>query len=190
MKPYAQLAQQQRYHISSHLQMGHSQIEIAQVLGVHKSTISRELKRNRGQRGYRPGQAQRKAEERRKGKRKRRITEQEWKSVEWLIREEWGPEQISARMKQEKRLQISHECIYQYIYRDKGRGGDLYTYLRIQKKRRKRYGSNDYRGKTPNRVSIEKRPEIVNKRERIGDWGENIIIGKGHQMAIVSLLER
>ncbi len=190
MKPYTQLTQVQRYQINALLEIGQTQTEIAVVIGVHKSTISRELRRNRGKRGYRAKQAQEKAQRRRKVKSKRRITQSEWENVERLIREEWSPEQISARMKREKSLRISHEWIYQYIYRDKRKGGDLYTHLRIQKKRRKRYGSYDYRGRIPNRVSIEKRPEIVNKRERIGDWEVDTIVGKGHQMAIVSLLDR
>ncbi len=66
--------------------------------------------------------------------------------------------------------QVSHEWIYQYILTDKQAGGDLYRHLRCQKKRRKRYGSYDRRGQLPNRVSIEERPEIVEKRQRIGDW--------------------
>jgi len=190
MKPYTQLTQPQRYQISALMQAGHAQIEIAKLVGVHKSTISREIRRNRGKRGYRAKQAQRKALERQKAKSKRRITEREWESVERLIEEGWSPEQISARMKKERSLRVSHEWIYQYIYRNKQKGGNLYTYLRIQKKRKKRYGSYDSRGRIPNRVSIEKRPEIANKRERIGDWEVDTIIGKGHQMAIVSLLDR
>ncbi len=87
-------------------------------------------------------------------------------------------------------IQVSHEWIYQYILRDKQAGGDLHKHLRCQKKRRKRYGSRDRRGKLPNRRSIEERPEIVDQRQRIGDWEVDTMVGKGHHQAIVTLTER
>jgi len=93
-------------------------------------------------------------------------------------------------LKKFKAIQLSHERIYQYILADQRVGGDLYKHLRCQKKRRKRYGSYDRRGKLPNRVSIEQRPEIVDQRSRIGDWEVDTIIGKGHRQAIVTLTER
>jgi IS30 family transposase len=87
-------------------------------------------------------------------------------------------------------IQVSHEWIYQYILSDKRTGGKLYKHLRCQKKRRKRYGSRDRRGKLPNRRSIEERPEIVDQRQRIGDWEVDTIVGKGHHQAIVTLTDR
>ena len=51
---YTQLTQEQRYQLHALLKMEHNRTEIADTLGVHKSTISRELQRNRGKRGYRP----------------------------------------------------------------------------------------------------------------------------------------
>ena len=86
---------------------------------------------------------------------------------------------------------MSHERIYQYIYADKRVGGALHTHLRSQKKRRKRYGSGrSRRGQIAGRVSISQRPALVERRERIGDWEGDTIVGKGHQQAIVSLTER
>ena len=85
---------------------------------------------------------------------------------------------------------VCHESIYQHIYTDKAQGGDLHTFLRCQKKRKKRYGSHSRRGVIPNKVSIDERPEVVEKRGRIGDWEGDTIIGKGHSGAIVSLVER
>ncbi len=156
---------------------------------VHKSTISRELRRNRGQKGYRPKQAQQFALNRRK-KARYRIEASTWTLIESLIRQEWSPEQVSDWLKGNYGLQISHEWIYQYILMDKHAGGDLHRHLRCQKKRRKRYGSYDRRGKIKNRVSIDQRPAIVDTRQRMGDWEVDTIIGKGHRHAIVSLTER
>jgi IS30 family transposase len=143
-----------------------------------------------GQRGYRPKQAHQKAMQRRGGKASERISSITWKRVESLIRDEFSPEQVCGRLAVEKQSTVSHERIYQYIYEDKANRGDLHTFLRCQKKRRKRYGSHSRRGIIPNKVSIDERPEIVEKRERIGDWEGDTIIGKGHSGAIVSLVDR
>jgi len=189
MKTYKQLTQEQRYQIYALMKMGHDQTQIAKAIGRHKSTVSRELRRNRGQRGYRPKQAQKLAQSRRK-KGQRRIQEETWALIEAKIRLEWSPEQISGWLLKQHHIQVSHEWIYQYILSDKQAGGDLYKHLRCQKKRRKRYGSYDRRGKLPNRRSIEQRPEIVDQRQRLGDWEVDTIIGKGHRQAIVTLTER
>ena len=186
---YTQLTQEERYQIHALLKMEHQQTEIAEYLGVHKSTVSRELRRNKGLRGYRPKQAHQKALSRRNHSR-RRINPETWLLIEAQIRREWSPEQISGWLKRHVAVEISHEWIYQYVLADKHAGGTLYRHLRCQKKRRKRYGSYDRRGKLPNRVSIEERPVIVDKRQRIGDWEVDTIVGKGHRQAIVSLTER
>ena len=187
---YAQLTQEQRYQIWALKKAGLKQVEIAREIGVHKSTICRELKRNTGRRGYRPKQAHRFAMERRQAKVKARISEEEWRRIEALLRQDWSPEQIGGRLALEGRRKVSHEWIYQHIYADKQAGGDLHTHLRCQKQRKKRYGSNDRRGKIPNRMGIEKRPAIVDEKSRIGDWEGDTIIGKGHKGAVVSLVER
>lgn len=186
---YTQLTREQRYQISALLKMGHNRTEIAAVIGKHKSTISRELSRNKGQRGYRPKQAHRKALSRRNHSRKR-ISGETWELIETKLRLDWSPEQVSGWLNRQSAIQVSHEWIYQYILADKQAGGDLYRHLRCQKKRRKRYGSYDRRGKMPNRVSIEERPAIVEERSRIGDWEVDTIIGKRHRQAIVTLTER
>jgi IS30 family transposase len=189
MRNYHQLTQAQRYQIYSLLKMGHNQTEIAECLGVHKSTIGRELRRNRGQRGYRPHQAHQNAISRRKHDRTR-IMPETWVIVEAKIRQDWSPEQISGRMKYEEDIHISHEWIYQYIYKDKRNNGNLHRHLRCQKKRRKRYGIYERRGKLSNRVSIEQRPAVVDTRQRLGDWEVDTMIGKRHKQAIVTLIER
>jgi IS30 family transposase len=187
---YAQLTQEQRYQISALLKTEHSQNEIAIVLGVHKSTISREIRRNRGKRGYRPKQAHRFALNRRRNAVQKRIPAESWAWIEEMLRQDWSPEQVSNWLKKYTDTAVSHEWIYQHIYMDKRSGGDLHKHLRCQKKRRKRIGDYDRRGKIPNQVSIEERPEIVEQRERLGDWEADTIIGAGKQGAIVTLVER
>jgi IS30 family transposase len=189
MRTYSQLTQEQRYQIYALKKTGHSRTEIAEVIGVHKSTVSRELKRNRGGRGYRPQQAHNLAMER-KQKGVARITVAIWARVEKLLRQDWSPEQISGRLKKEQKVCISHEWIYQYILQDKQRGGDLYRHLRCQKKRRKRYGKYDRRGKLPNCRSIEERPVVANRRKRLGDWEADTLLGKNRKQALVTLTER
>jgi IS30 family transposase len=186
---YTQLTREQRYQIYALLKMAHNQTEIAHCLGVHKATISRELHRNQGQRGYRPRQAHQKALSRRDHARSR-IMPETWLEITAKIREDWSPEQISGWLKKHRSIQVSHEWIYQYTLADKQAGGDLHRHLRCQKKRRKRYGSYERRGNLPNRVSIDHRPAIVDQRQRIGDWEIDTIVGKGHCQAIVTLTER
>lgn len=186
---YTQLTREQRYQIYALLKMGHNQTEIATVVGTHKSTVSRELSRNKGLRGYRPKQAHRMALSRRDRSRKR-ISKETWELIETKLRLDWSPEQVSGWLCRHHAIRVSHEWIYQYILDDKQAGGDLYRHLRCQKKRRKRYGSYDRRGKMPNRVSIEERPAIVAERTRIGDWEVDTLLGKRHRHAIVTLTER
>jgi len=187
---YTQLTPEQRYQIYALKKANHNQTEMASIIGVHKSTIGRELARNGGQRGYRPKQAQELADARQQAAHQPRIRPATWTLVESWLRQQWSPEQISGRLKLEKQASVSHERIYQYIYTNKRAGGSLYLNLRCQKTRRKRYGSNDRRGQLPNRRSIDERPSIVERKARLGDWEADTIIGKGHRAAIVSLVER
>src|SRR5512134_1690082 len=189
MRTYRQLTQVQRYQIYALTKTTHSLTEIGEVIGVDKSTVSRELKRNRGQRGYRPQQAQALASGR-KQKSVPRITTEVWAMVESLLSQDWSPEQISGRLKKEQKVCISHEWIYQYVLKDKQAGGDLYRHLRCQKNRRKRYGRYDRRGKLPNCRSIEERPAIVSTRKRLGDWEVDTLSGRKQKQAIVTLTER
>ena len=187
---YTQLTQEERYQIYALKKAGHIQAEIARVIGRNPGTISRELRRNRGLRGYRPDQAHNLALMRRQDKIQPRLGEQIWQQVEALIREEWSPQQIVGRVAMEQGVSISHEWIYQYVYADQRSGGDLYRFLRCQKLRRKRYGSYDRRGCIPNQVSIDDRPAIVDSKRRFGDWEGDTVIGKGHRGALVTLVER
>jgi len=190
MSTYKQLTREQRYQIQALLEGEHTQTEMATILKVHKSTISRELRRNRGLRGYRPKQANTFAIQRRMAVHSSRIPTSHWERVETLLREDWSPEQISGWLAREEGIAISHEWIYQHVYQDKRHGGELYKHLRCQKPRRKRYGSNDRRGQIKDRVSIEERPEVVDKRTRIGDWEADTVIGRPGGAVLVTLAER
>lgn len=180
---YTHLTREERYQIYALKKAGHKPSEIADVLERSRSTISRELARNRGKRGYRPKQAQRLAEERR-AMNARTIDAATWQFVQDKLMQKWSPEQISDF------VPISPETVYQRIYADKRAGGVLWKHLRCQKQRKKRYGKTDKRGVIPNRQSIEQRPAIVETRSRIGDWEADTIIGKNHRQAIVSIVER
>jgi len=189
---YHQLTENERYQIYALNKAGHHQQDIATLLQRSASTISRELQRNKGLRGYRPGQAQRLSDNRRSRAHKaRKIDACVRNDIETLIRQELSPQQVVGYLERDQKLSLHHETIYQLIYADKAAGGELYQHLRIAfKPYRKRYGSYDRRGKIPNRRGIEERPAIVENRSRVGDWEGDTIIGKGKRSALLTLLER
>lgn len=190
MRNYRQLTQEQRHQIYALMKAGLNHTQISSEIGVHKSTVSREVRRNHGQRGYRPKQAQQLAATRQEQRVRERIPAKTWQRVELLLRQEWSPAQIAGRLKLEHQLSVSHERIYQHSYADKHTGGILYRHLRCQKQRRKRYGRYDRRAQLQDRRSIAERPKIVDAKRRRGDWEADTIIGRNHQQAIVSLVER
>jgi IS30 family transposase len=192
MRNYKQLNQAQRYQIEILKKAGKNQKEIAELLGVSPPTISRELRRNKGKKGYRPKQAQIKADKRREQAVKAlKMTATLIILIESMIVLDWSPEQISGVLKEEHGVAISHERIYQHIWADKQQGGKLYLHLRQSgKKRKKRYGSKDKRGQIRGRISIDDRPAIVADKTRIGDWEIDTVIGKNHQGALVTIVDR
>lgn len=187
---YTQLTRDQRYQIYALIKGAHNQSQIAVIVGCHKSTVSRELRRNCGAQGYYPNQAQQRARRRQRNSHGPRIFAETWQTVELLLRQQWSPEQITGRLNLEHRRSVSPERIYLYIYADKRRGGSLHRHLRSQKKQRKRYSGYIRRGQIPNRVGIEQRPSIVASKRRFGDWEADTIIGARHQGGILSLVER
>jgi len=190
---YTHLTLEDRNYIEMRLQQKDSLNRIARELGRSQSTLSRELARNTGQRGYRYQQADRKAKQRHAEKPKAiKLTTELAGSITSMLEQQWSPEQISGRLKQEGKVRVCHETIYQHILKDKQVGGKLYLHLRRHpKKYRKRYGSTTgSRNGIPNRVDIAERPDVVNQRERLGDWEADTMIGKGHQGALVTLDER
>lgn len=148
------------------------------------------MRRNQGQRGYRPKQAQELADARQQNRVAPRIQPATWQQVEMLLAQQWSPAQIAGRLTLERQPSVSHERIYQHVYADKRAGGVLHLNLRSQKARRKRYGRYDRRGQLPARRSIDERPAIVDGKARRGDWEADTIIGQRHRQAIVSLVER
>jgi IS30 family transposase len=187
---YTQLTRERRYQIYALKRAGQNQTEIAMLVSCHKSTISRELRRNCGAKGYRPYQANELAYDRQCAAYRARIAWQTWQQVERLLRQDWSPQQIAGRLKLEQQARVSHEWIYLYVYADKRRGGTLHQHLRSQKKQRKRYNGYIRRGQIPNRLSIEKRPKIVADKRRFGDWEADTIVGARHKGGLLSLVER
>lgn len=188
---YTHLTQDERYQIHILQRGGHNQSEIATLLDRSKSTISRELKRNKGERGYRPRQSHALSVARAQGcNNARRVPAATWAFVDTQLAQCWSPEQISGYRRANGMDQVSTESIYSRIYTDKRAGGILHANLRCQKLRKKRYGAKERRGTITNQISIEQRPAIVEARERFGDWEADLVIGAGHHQALVTMNER
>jgi IS30 family transposase len=161
-------------------------------LGVSQSTVSRELRRNRGQRGYRFKQAEAKAQARQAIRSKpRKLTASVRRKVEAKLRQmRWSPEQISGWLR-DQGIKLSHERIYQMIWQDKRDGGNLWRSLRRRGKRyNKRAGKNAGRGLIPNRIDISDRPAIVARKARLGDWEGDTVASAGHKGGLLTLVER
>lgn len=188
------LTLEQRYTISTMKQKGYPQKEISLIIGVNKSTISRELKRNRDNRDckYNYDLAHRKAQSRKKSKsHARKLTANMQERIHKLLKRGFSPEQITGRERLNGKDIVSHECIYQYIWIDKRKGGDLYKNLRRQgRKYSKRASKNAGRGFIPNRVDIDQRPSVVDEKTRFGDFEIDTIIGKNHKGAILTINDR
>jgi transposase, IS30 family len=193
---YSQLTYANRCQIHALKAIDMSNRAIALDLGVSSRTIDRELKRNQGGCGYRHKQAQAFADERRfarKGIAVKMTPALVAVIEDKLTNEQWSPEQISGRLKIEadNPIHISHETIYQHIYADKRKKGKLYLHLRRKaRKYQRRINGKTTRGQIVGRVDIENRPEIIEKRERIGDWEADTIVGLGHKSSIVTLVDR
>jgi len=189
---YKHLTPEERYLIYTLRQAGLSLAEIAQEIDRNPSTISREINRNTGKKGYRPKQAQKKYESRRSAcKRPLKITGDIKDLVVERLNEEHSPEQISGYLKNFKNIEISHEGIYGFIRRDFKNGGTLFKNLRrSNRKRRKKYGSYNTKGQIPNRVFIDDRPKIVEEKSRCGDWEIDTMIGKNHKGVLLTIVDR
>jgi IS30 family transposase len=189
---YQHLNLTERHYIEMCRKKGVSHNQIAKDLGRSQSTISREIRRNTGLRGYRHKQANRLTANRHAIKPKIvKLTDEVKFLLNVCLRNDWSPEQIVGRFREEGFMSLHHETVYQFILADKANGGLLYKHLRHQSKTyRKRYGSAHNRTGIPNRVDIDNRPTEANNRERVGDWEADTIIGKNHKGAIVTLDDR
>lgn len=189
---YTHLRLEERHYIEVERRKGVSMNKIGKSLNRSQSSISREISRNSGQKGYRHKQAQRLSRYRQQEKPKaNKLTSAVKSMIDNYLKQDWSPVQIAGRLKHDGIITLHHETIYQYVLADKMKGGHLYLHLRHQHKRyRKRYGCARNRTGIPDRVDIDKRPVAANNRTRIGDWEADTIIGKNNKGAIVTLDER
>lgn len=183
---------EQRYALKAYLKCGKTKREIANLLGVDRSTVYREINRNRSKRGnYNPDFAHELAEERKERFCKhRKFDDAKLKLIDnWITEEQWSPEQIKGYCDKHQIEMVSHERIYQYIRKDKVNGGGMYKFLRHKLKHRNRPVSGKHEV-IKNKVSIEDRPEVINNKERFGDWEIDLIVGKNNKGAMVTIVER
>lgn len=191
---YRQITSEERYTLATLRREGFSQSRIARRMGRHRSTISRELRRNAARHDgrYRAHAAIERTSARRSlSRRNRRFSESQWALVEEKLKEDWSPEQIAGRLGREGRLSISHETIYLHVWDDRVRGGDLYKSLRqASKLRRKRYSAYDSRGHLAGKRHISERPPSVEGRRFFGHWEVDTVVGSGDKDCVATLVER
>jgi IS30 family transposase len=190
---YHQLTSEERNALSTLRKQGGSQAEIARALGRHRSTIGRELKRNsRKDGGYRPFTAGEMTRGRRsRSRRNWHFNDDHWALVREQLKQLWSPDQIAGRLRDERRLFISHETIYRYVWNDWARGGTLHRYLRgSRKQKRKRYRAYDSRGRLAGKRPIADRPAGAHNRSRIGHLEGDTMMGGPDQHCIMTLVDR
>ena len=192
MRTYHQLTSEERYALSTLKRQGLGPAAIARTLGRHRSTIYRELERNRrkdgGYRWYTAGENAR--GRRSRSRRNQRFTPADWELVEMWLREDFSPEQVSGWLRRFRLLSISHETIYRYVWMNKRRGGALYRHLRCaQKKRRKRYGRYDSRGRLAGKRPIAERPPGAENRSRVGHLEGDTVLGTDRH-CLLTLVDR
>ena len=191
---FKHLTQEQRYHIEAYKKAGYGNSEIARDLGVHPSTIGRELKRNsspiRQRYGAKVAQEISSLRKSINSKANKKFKNELEDLVIKYLKKDWSPEQVSATLRIKHGFSLSFVRIYQYIESDRQNGGELHTHLRFYgKKRRAKYGKQS-KVRIKDRISISERPSIVDKKTRIGDFEIDTIIGKGRQGAITTIVDR
>ena len=192
---YRQITFAERYTLGLLRQRGLAPATIARVLGRHRSTIGREVRRNSANSDgtYRPQLADWYAHGRRaRSRRNTRFAPADWSRVAALVREDWSPEQIAGWLRRHRILTISHETIYRYLWADKQAGGQLHSHLRgARKKCRKRYGAYDSRGRLAGKRPITARPTAAETRSRFGHWEGDTMLGAGQAgPCVLTLVER
>lgn len=189
---YRRVTNEDRVRIKDGLDAGLSKTQIADKLGFHKSTIGREIRRNKGKRGYRPKQAQRKAVERESSKHgPYKMNPVIMTQIIERLEAKWSPEQISNRLRLEGDDSVSTETIYKFIDEDRKQGGELWRHLRRSGKvRKRRFPSEDRRGKIQNTRPLSKRPKSANNRRNVGHWERDLMVGKNHKSAVLVVTDR
>jgi transposase, IS30 family len=178
--------------LASLRRQGLNQSEIARLLGRHRSAVCRELGRNctRSDGRYRASTAQERTNGRR-SRRNQRFTAEDFALIEELLCRQWSPEQVAGHLRRLGQLLICHETIYRHVWRDKKDGGLLYTHLRgARKRRRKRYGAYDSRGRLAGKRLISERPAGVDARREVGHWEADTVAGSGARDCVLTLVER
>lgn len=195
---YRQFTISERRRIAISLEKGLSGGEIARCIGRARSSVYAEIRRNRGSDGVYLACA---AEEtaRARARRPRGAYKMDNSEILAAIEEglakKWSPRIIAAKLKEahpfDASRRISHQTIYEIVRDDKRHGGDWYTSLPYGgRKRRKRYGTRETRGRIRNRVGIEERPDVVDRKERVGDWEGDTIAGTRGTGGLASFVER
>jgi IS30 family transposase len=192
---YRQITFEERYTLGLLRRQGCTPAVIAHILGRHRSTILREIRRNRSTSDgtYRPQLADWYARGRRsRSRRNRRFAPADWRRVRALLEQHWSPEQVAGYLRRHRLLRISHETIYRYIWAEMRHGGTLYTHLRgARKQRRKRYRSYDSRGRLAGKRPITARPTAVAMRTQVGHWEVDTMLGAGQAgPCVLTLVER
>src|SRR5919107_1521817 len=171
---YRQLSPEERYMLAALRRQGLNKSQIARALGRHRSTVSREVRRNstRSDGHYRAFTAQERTNGRRsRSRRNLRFSAADFALIDELLCRQWSPEQVSGHLARAGLLPVSHEPIYRHVWRDKRDGGLLYTHLRgARKRRRKRYAASDSRGRLAGKRPISERPAEVETRSHVGHW--------------------
>ena len=190
---YKQLSTEERYAIGAYRTQGLKPDQIAKKLGRHRSTIYREVARNktRLQGAYCVSEAVEKTIGRRsRSRRNLHFQQSHFEAIEDQVRQKLSPQQIVGNANRREQKVMSHETIYRWIWRDHKRGGDLWTHLRCaRKQKRKRYGRYDSRGRLAGKRMITERPKIVDERSRIGDWEIDTVHGSD-KASILTIVER
>jgi transposase, IS30 family len=190
----AHLTLEQRYKIETYKSLGKSINSIAAYIGKDKSVVSREISRNSDGRSgvYKADLANRKAINRHQEKAKFcRFTTDVEANVLHYLKQDYSPEQAVGRAKIEGVAMVSTERIYQHIWQDKRKGGKLFKHLRTKGKRYKKRGHlKDSRGLIAGRTDISSRPPIVEEKQRLGDLEIDLVIGKNHKGALLTINDR
>lgn len=189
----AQLNMEEREILSQLHAANFSPTEIAAKLGRHRSTIGRELQRNsQAKGGYSATAAKAKAATRRRERPLVRKMEHEElnAAVRSKLTQEWSPDQIAGRLKREHpdepEWHVAPQTIYTWIQHDPRRE-HWESHLRRGRQRRK----SPEVGRIPRRVEIDGRPEVINNRERLGDFeGDTIVSGGRNKGVLVTLVDR
>lgn len=197
MTKYQHLSLIERYQLQALLGQAIDPKDIARQLGRHRSTIEREIARGIQADGLYCAQSAQALSDQRKlaCRNAKTIASETWKEVDAYLSLHLSAQQVSCRLRAELAVEVSHESVYLYIYRQLHAHGRQIAELRCSRKRRKKRctptaAQRNQRGAIHNRISIEQRPAVVDEKSRIGDWEGDTIVGRKHLGGLVTLVDR